>query len=60
MAVKHPPTNLGAQIYIQYVVIDIFPKFNMAAAAIFDLFAGAMGPPRRLIRGVKISSWPAK
>ena len=34
MAVKHLPVKFGADIFIQSAVIDIFPKFKMAAAAI--------------------------
>jgi len=36
MAVTHLPTEFGAKIYIQSEVIDIFPKFKMAADAILD------------------------
>jgi len=36
MAVMHLPIKFGADIFIQSGVIDIFPKFNMAAAAILD------------------------
>ena len=36
MAVMHLPVKFGADIFIQSVVIDIFPKFKMAAAAILD------------------------
>jgi len=45
MAVVHLPIKFGADIFIQSEVIDIFPKLKMAAAAIFDLVGGAMGPP---------------
>jgi len=38
MAVKHLSVKFGADIFIQSGVIDIFPKLNMAAAAILDLF----------------------
>ena len=31
------PVKFGADIFIQSGVIDIFPKFKMAAAAILDL-----------------------
>ena len=34
MAVMHLPVKFGADIFIQSGVIDIFPKFKMAAAAI--------------------------
>ena len=37
MAVMHLHIKFGADIFIQYGVIDIFPKFKMAAAAILDL-----------------------
>jgi len=36
MAVMHLPIKFGAHIFIQSGVIDIFPKFKMAAAAILD------------------------
>ena len=36
MAVMHLPIKFGAYICIQSKVIDIFPKFKMAAAAILD------------------------
>ena len=36
MAVVHLPVKVGADIFIQSGVIDIFPKFKMAAAAILD------------------------
>jgi len=36
MAVMHLPIKCGAYIFIQSRVIDIFPKFKMAAAAILD------------------------
>jgi len=36
VAVMHLPTNVGAKICIRSGVIDIFPKFTMAAAAILD------------------------
>ena len=32
----HLPVKFGADIFIQSKVIDIFPKFKMAAAAILD------------------------
>jgi len=34
MAVMHYPTKFGADIFIQHGVVDIYPKFKMAAAAI--------------------------
>ena len=37
MAVMHLPIKFGAAIFIQSGVIDIFPKLNMAAAAILNL-----------------------
>jgi len=44
--------------------MDIFPKFKMAAAAIFDLLEEDMGPPTKArwwcVPHVKISSWSAK
>jgi len=36
MAVMHLPIKFGADIFIQSEVIDIFPKFKMAAAANLD------------------------
>ena len=36
MAVAHLPVKFGADIIIHSGVIDIFPKFKMAAAAILD------------------------
>ena len=36
MAVVHLPVKFGADIFIQSRVIVIFPKFKMAAAAMFD------------------------
>jgi len=36
MAVLHLPLKFGADIFIQSRVIDIFPKFKMAAAAILN------------------------
>jgi len=36
MAVKHLPIKFGADIFIQFGVVDIFPKFKMAKAAILD------------------------
>jgi len=34
--VMHFPIKFDADIFIRSGVIDIFPKFKMAAAAIFD------------------------
>ena len=60
MAVMHLPVKFGADISIQCGVIDILPKFKMAAAAILDVLEGAMGPPTKAhswcILPVKISS----
>ena len=36
MAVMHLHIKFGADIFIQFGVIDIIPKFKMAAAAILD------------------------
>jgi len=36
MAVMHLHIKFGAYIFIQFGVIDIFPKFKMAYAAILD------------------------
>jgi len=43
MAVTHLHIQFDANIFIQSGVIDIYPKFIMAAAAILDLLVGAMG-----------------
>jgi len=37
MAVMHLPMKCGADIFIQFGVIDIFPELKMAAAVILDL-----------------------
>ena len=37
IAVMHLPVKFGADNFIQCGVIDILPKFKMAAAAILDL-----------------------
>jgi len=50
-AVTHLPIKFGADIFIQSGVIDIFPKFEMAATAILDLLVRAMGPL------MKVHSW---
>ena len=59
MAVMHLLVKFVADIFIQCGVIDIFPKFKMAAAAILDLQGGVMGPPTkahlRCVVPVKIS-----
>ena len=36
MAMMHIPVKFGADIFMQSGVIDIFPKFKMAAAVILD------------------------
>jgi len=51
MAMIDLPIKFGTDIFIQYGVIVIFPKLEMAAAAILDLLGGATGPPTRRIRG---------
>jgi len=51
MAVVHLPIIFGADIFIQYGVIDIFSKIKMAAAAILDLLGEPWDHPRRRIRG---------
>jgi len=38
MALMHLPMKFGAYTIIQSGVIEIFPKLNMEAAAILDLF----------------------
>ena len=37
------PVKFGADPFIQCGVIDILPKFKMAAAAILDLLGGSHG-----------------
>jgi len=37
VAVMHLHIKYGADIFIQFGIIDIFPKFKMAAAAILDI-----------------------
>jgi len=60
MAVMHLPIKIGADIFIQSGVIDIFPKLKMAAAAILDLVGVAMGPPTKAhswcVLPIKVSS----
>jgi len=62
MAVVHLPIKFGADIFIQFGVIDIFLKLKMAAAAI--LVGGAMGPSAKAhswcVLPIKVSSWSAK
>jgi len=36
IAVMHLPTKFDADTFVQSGVIDIFPKFKMAASAILD------------------------
>jgi len=43
------PVKFGADICIHSGVIDIFPKFKMAAAAILDLLGEPWDHPRRLV-----------
>ena len=43
MAVKHLHVKFGVDIFIQCGVIDIFPKFKMAVAAILDFQVCAFG-----------------
>jgi len=60
MAVVHLPIKFGADIFIQFGVIDIFPKLKMAAAAILHLVVGAMGPSTKAhswcVLPIKVSS----
>jgi len=60
MAVLHLPIKFGVNIFIQFGVIDIFPKLEMAAAAILDLVGGTMGPLTKAhswcVLPVKVSS----
>jgi len=46
LAVMHVSLKFGADIFIQFGVIDIFPKFKMAAAAILELL-GSHGTPTK-------------
>jgi len=48
MTMMHLRIKFGAYIFIQSGVIDIFPKFKMAAAAILDFQAMWIWPFRRL------------
>ena len=48
MAVMHLPIKFGADIFIQSGVIDNFPKFKMAAAAILDFQVMRIWPFRRV------------
>ena len=48
MAVMHLHIKIGADIFIQSGVIDIFPKFKMAAAAILDFQVMRIWPFRRV------------
>ena len=63
MAVVHLPMQFGVYSFIQCGVIDIFPKFKMAAAAILN-FGRAMGPPTKshswCVLPVKILWWSAR
>jgi len=47
-----PHGGVGADIFIQSGVIDIFPKLKMAAATILDLLVGEpLDNPLRIIYG---------
>ena len=63
MALLRLPMKFGADNFIQFGVIDIFPKLKMAAAAILELFGWAMEPPTKphswRVPPVKILSWSA-
>jgi len=48
MAVMHFHIKFGADTFIQSGVIDIFPKFKMAAAAILDFQVMRIWPFRRV------------
>ena len=48
MAVMHLSIKFGSDIFIQSGVIDIFPKFKMAAAAILDFQIMRIWPFRRV------------
>ena len=51
MTVMHLHVKYGTYIFIQSGVIDIFPKFKMAAAAILNLLGEPWDHPRRHTRG---------
>ena len=51
VAVLHLPVKVGAYIFIQSGVIDIFPKLKMAAPAILDLSGDLRDHP------LKAHSW---
>jgi len=55
MAVMHLHIKIGADIFIQSGVIDIFPKLKMAAAAILDL----LGEPWDHTTSHNIDIWRA-
>ena len=48
MAVMYLPVKFGADVFIQSGVIDIFPKFKMAAAAILDFQVMRIWPFQRV------------
>jgi len=48
MAVMRLPIKFGADIFIQSGVIDIFPKFKMAAATILDFSVMRFWPFRHV------------
>jgi len=48
MAVVHLPIEFGVDIYVQSRIIDIFPKFKMAADAIVDFQFMWIWPFRRV------------
>ena len=48
MAVIHLHIKHGTDIFIQFGLIDIFPKFKMAAAAILDFQVMRIWPFRRV------------
>ena len=48
MAVMNLPIKFGADIFIQSGVIDIFPKFKMAAAAVLDFQVRLVWPFRHV------------
>jgi len=43
MAMMHLPIKFGTDIFVVSGVIDIFPKFKMAAAAILDFMLCEFG-----------------
>ena len=60
MAVIHLLTKFGADIFIQYEVIDIFPEIQNGGRRHLGFVGEPWGHPRRLIRGAYLLSPPVK